>query len=95
MIIVMSPAASAQSIDDVIGKIRAAGLSEHVSRGTERTRHVPIIFITAVATDETRRFRGYETGAVDFIFKPVDPVVMRSKAKVFFDIGFQQQALQS
>lgn len=62
-------------------------------RGTERTRHVPIIFITAVATDETRRFRGYETGAVDFIFKPVDPVVMRSKAKVFFDIGFQQQAL--
>ncbi|MDC7690079.1 3-deoxy-7-phosphoheptulonate synthase [Vogesella indigofera] len=37
MIIVMSPAASAQSIDDVIGKIRAAGLSEHVSRGTERT----------------------------------------------------------
>lgn len=62
-------------------------------RGTERTRHVPIIFITAVATDETRRFRGYETGAVDFIFKPVDPVVMRSKAKVFFDIGRQQQEL--
>ena len=37
MIIVMTPAASAQSIEDVIGKIRAAGLSEHVSRGTERT----------------------------------------------------------
>lgn len=62
-------------------------------RGTERTRHVPIIFITAVATDETRRFRGYEAGAVDFIFKPVDPIVMRSKAKVFFDIGRQQSEL--
>lgn len=62
-------------------------------RGTERTRHVPIIFITAIASDEGRRFRGYEAGAVDFIFKPVDPIVMRSKAQVFFDIGRQQREL--
>lgn len=62
-------------------------------RGTERTRHVPIIFITAVATDEGRRFRGYEAGAVDYIFKPVDPLVVRSKAKVFYEIGKQQREL--
>jgi PAS domain S-box-containing protein len=62
-------------------------------RGTERTRHVPIIFVTAVATDEGRRFRGYEAGAVDYIFKPVDPLIVRSKAKVFFEIGKQQQEL--
>ncbi len=62
-------------------------------RGTERTRQVPIIFITASASDEGRRFRGYEAGAVDFIFKPVDPIVMRSKAQVFFDIGRQQREL--
>lgn len=62
-------------------------------RGTERTRNVPIIFITAAATDEGRRFRGYEAGAVDYIFKPVDPLVVRSKAKIFFEIGKQRREL--
>src|SRR5690606_671462 len=62
-------------------------------RGTARTRHVPIIFITAAAADEGRRFRGYEAGAVDYIFKPADPLVVRSKAKVFFEIGKQQKEL--
>src|SRR3546814_2298451 len=40
-------------------------------RGTERTRRIPIIFLTAVATDETWRFRRYESGAVDYLLKPV------------------------
>ena len=62
-------------------------------RGTDRTRNVPIIFITAVATDEGRRFRGYEAGAVDYVFKPVDPFVLKSKAEVFFEIGHQRQLL--
>ncbi|HWK68241.1 MAG TPA: response regulator [Rhizobiaceae bacterium] len=62
-------------------------------RGTERTRHIPIIFITAMSTDEGRRFRGYEAGAVDYVFKPIDPLILRSKAKVFFDIGQQRQEL--
>ncbi|MGB3643374.1 MAG: response regulator [Mesorhizobium sp.] len=62
-------------------------------RGTERTCHVPIVFITAAAADEGRRFRGYEAGAVDYVFKPVDSLIVRSKAKVFFDIGQQRQEL--
>lgn len=62
-------------------------------RGIERTRHVPIIFITAAEADERRRFRGYEAGAVDYVFKPVDPLIVRSKAKVFFEIGQQRQEL--
>ncbi|MCK0207780.1 response regulator [Starkeya koreensis] len=62
-------------------------------RGTERTRRIPIIFVTAAATDEGRRFRGYETGAVDFIYKPVDPLILKSKAQVFFDIARQHQQL--
>src|SRR5262245_59794072 len=49
-------------------------------RGTERTRRVPIIFLTAAATDEQRRFRGYDAGAVDFLTKPIAPHVLRSKA---------------
>ncbi|WP_374300053.1 response regulator [Paracoccus sp. (in: a-proteobacteria)] len=63
-------------------------------RSTERTRGVPIIFVTAAERDETRRFRGYEAGAVDYIFKPIDPVVLKSKAEVFFRIGCQARDLQ-
>lgn len=63
-------------------------------RGTERTRSVPIIFVTAAEMDEARRFRGYEAGAVDYIFKPIDPVVLKSKAEVFFRIGLQAKELE-
>jgi signal transduction histidine kinase len=60
-------------------------------RGTERTRRVPIIFLTAVATDEQRGFRGYEAGAVDFLIKPIAPHVLQSKAEVFFELYRQRQ----
>lgn len=60
-------------------------------RGTERTRRVPIIFLTAVATDERRRFRGYETGAVDYLLKPVDPQIVRNKVEIFVELARQRQ----
>ncbi|MBL7598941.1 PAS domain S-box protein, partial [Escherichia coli] len=59
-------------------------------RGTERTRRVPIIFVTAVATDERRRFRGYEAGAVDYLFKPVDPQIVRNKVDIFVELARQR-----
>jgi signal transduction histidine kinase len=62
-------------------------------RGTERTRHIPIIFLTAGSADYQRRFRGYETGAVDFIQKPVEADILRSKSQVFFDLYYQQLLL--
>jgi two-component system sensor histidine kinase/response regulator len=55
-------------------------------RGAERTRHVPIIFLTAGTRDPHRLFKGYEAGAVDFLFKPVDGHVLKSKAEVFFEL---------
>jgi len=42
-------------------------------RGSERTRHVPIIFATAGDRDHHRLFKGYESGAVDFLYTPIDP----------------------
>ncbi|MGC4031959.1 MAG: response regulator [Tepidisphaeraceae bacterium] len=57
-----------------------------IMRGTERTRRVPIIFLTAGGPDNQRRFRGYDAGAVDFIYKPIEPHVLQSKAGVFFDL---------
>jgi len=64
-------------------------------RGSERTRHVPIIFITAGVRDSHRHFRGYEAGAVDFLYKPVDPHILRSKAQVFFQLHRQKQQLDA
>ncbi|WEK46423.1 MAG: hybrid sensor histidine kinase/response regulator [Candidatus Andeanibacterium colombiense] len=64
-------------------------------RSSERARHVPIIFLTAGTADAQRRFRGYEAGAVDFIQKPVEADVLRSKAEVFFDLYRQRQQIIS
>src|SRR3984957_11801623 len=62
-------------------------------RGTERTRRAPIIFVTAGNADRQRRFRGYEAGAVDFIYKPIEPDIIRSKADVFFELYRQRQQI--
>ncbi len=62
-------------------------------RGNERTRGVPIIFVTAGNADSQRRFRGYEAGAVDFIHKPIEPDILRSKADVFFELYRQRQQI--
>lgn len=67
-------------------------LAEYI-RGNERTRHVPIIFLTAGAADSQRRFRGYEAGAVDFLNKPVEPSILRTKADVFFQLNKQKRLL--
>jgi len=63
-------------------------------RGNERARHIPIIFVTAGAADKQRRFRGYEAGAVDFIQKPIEADILRSKAAVFFDLYRQRQEIE-
>jgi len=59
-------------------------------RGNVNVRHIPIIFVTAGSADLQRRFRGYEAGAVDFIQKPIEADILRSKAKVFIDLYRQR-----
>ncbi|HZU82184.1 MAG TPA: hybrid sensor histidine kinase/response regulator [Polyangiaceae bacterium] len=56
-------------------------------RGIERTRHVPIVFVTAGRHDEARMFRGYDRGgAVGYLYKPLAPHVVRSKVRVFLEL---------
>lgn len=62
-------------------------------RGSERTRGVPLIFVTAGSRDQHRLFRGYESGAVDFLYKPIDPKILRNKADVFFQLYRQKRQL--
>ncbi len=62
-------------------------------RGNERTRRVPIIFVTAGTHTAERRFQGYEAGAVDFIQKPIEPDILRSKAGIFAELYRQRGML--
>src|SRR4051794_27602873 len=52
----------------------------------EQTRHIPIIFITALSREAAWIFKGYEQGAVDYLLKPVDPEILRAKVRVFCDL---------
>jgi two-component system sensor histidine kinase/response regulator len=60
-------------------------------RGAGRTKHVPIIFVTAGARDPERMFQGYETGAVDFLWKPIDPHILKTKVDVFLELAEQRR----
>ncbi len=52
----------------------------------EKTRHIPIIFITAIEQDEWYVFHGYATGAVDYLRKPFEPDILQSKVRVFVEL---------
>src|SRR6266508_4368340 len=60
----------------------------------ERTRHIPIIFVTAISKDEQQVFRGYSAGAVDYVFKPFSPEVLRSKVSVFIELYDKTEQLR-
>ena len=62
-------------------------------RGSERTRHIPLIFVTAGTREQQRMFKGYETGAVDFIYKPIEPRILQNKSGVFFELYRQRRQL--
>jgi Osmosensitive K+ channel histidine kinase len=64
-------------------------------RGSQRTRDVPIIFLTATPNDPARSFKGYETGAVDFLHKPIDPRIILGKVDVFVQLYQQRQQLKA
>ncbi|MES2283887.1 MAG: hybrid sensor histidine kinase/response regulator [Pseudomonadota bacterium] len=59
-------------------------------RGTEKTRHIPIVFVSAAGKELNYAFKGYETGAVDFLYKPLDIDAVRSKVNVFVELYKQR-----
>lgn len=62
-------------------------------RGTERTKNIPIVFVTAAGRELNYAFKGYESGAVDFLYKPLDNQAVRSKVNVFVDLYRQRKVL--
>ncbi len=63
-------------------------------RGIKKTRRIPIVFVTAISKEKKSVFRGYEVGAVDYLFKPVDPIVLKSKVRVFCDLYRQRRTIE-
>ncbi|HEY1231440.1 MAG TPA: hybrid sensor histidine kinase/response regulator, partial [Ramlibacter sp.] len=63
-------------------------------RGTERTRNIPIVFVSAAGRELNYAFKGYEQGAVDFLHKPLDPDAVRSKVNVFVTLDQQRREMR-
>lgn len=52
----------------------------------ERTRHIPLVFLTAISGEPEHHLRGYEVGAVDYVYKPFAPEILRAKVRVFVEL---------
>ena len=63
-------------------------------RGTARTRHIPIVFTSAAGRELNYAFKGYESGAVDFLYKPLDSDAVRSKVNVFVALDQQRHEVR-
>ena len=63
-------------------------------RGNVRTRYIPIIFVTAISKEQKCIFKGYEVGAVDYLFKPIEPIMLQSKVRVFIELHNQKKLVE-
>lgn len=62
-------------------------------RSNEDTRHIPIIFVTAISKEPKHVFSGYAAGAVDYLFKPLDADILKSKVRVFLELDRQKATI--
>jgi PAS domain S-box-containing protein len=65
-----------------------------IIRSRDQTKRIPIVFLSAVNKETEHLMRGYSMGAVDYVFKPVDPIVLRSKVAVFVDLFAMTREIQ-
>jgi signal transduction histidine kinase len=63
-------------------------------KSRERSKSIPILFLTAINKEESYVFKAYEVGAVDYLFKPFDPEILRSKVAVFVDLWRKQEQIK-
>lgn len=63
-------------------------------RGSTRSKSIPIIFVTAARMDREHMFKGYDSGAVDYLFKPLEPQILKRKVGIFLELHRQRQQLE-
>jgi signal transduction histidine kinase/DNA-binding response OmpR family regulator len=66
----------------------------HMIRGRKRTAATPIVFLTAIYRDEPHIFQAYSVGAVDVVFKPVDPFILKSKVTILVDLYLKTEEIK-
>lgn len=66
-----------------------------IIKSRERTRHIPVIFLTAISKEEQYVFKGYSVGAVDYMFKPLQPDILRLKVAAFVELHLKNQQLRA
>jgi CheY-like chemotaxis protein len=66
-----------------------------IIRSREQTKSIPIVFLSAVNKEAEHLMRGYSMGAVDYVFKPVDPTILRSKVAVFVDLYAKSKEIET
>ncbi|PCI52207.1 MAG: two-component system response regulator [Moraxellaceae bacterium] len=64
-------------------------------RSNKKIQKIPIIFVTAISKEDKYVFKGYECGAVDYLFKPIEPLVLRSKVDFFLDLDRSKRELEA
>ncbi|HZN39327.1 MAG TPA: ATP-binding protein [Planctomycetota bacterium] len=88
-----------QEFAAIVLDIRMPGMSgielAQIIKQRKRTQHVPILFLTAYLLEETDILRGYGAGAVDYLSKPINPEILRSKVAVFVELFRKSHALAS
>lgn len=65
-----------------------------LARANKKIQKVPIIFVTAISKEDHYKFRGYEVGAVDYLTKPIDPMIIQSKVNFFLELDKQKRVLE-
>lgn len=63
-------------------------------RKSRRTQHIPVIFVTAISKESQYVFQGYESGAVDYLTKPIEPAILRAKVRVFLELDLKSRQLR-
>jgi len=80
-------------LDIQLGGLNGYQTAEQI-RANDATRSLPIIFVSAMNREQEHVFRGYDAGAVDYLFKPVEPNLLRSKVNVFCELANQRFVIQ-
>ncbi|MDY0077629.1 MAG: response regulator [Bacteroidales bacterium] len=87
-----------QNISLVLMDVQMPGMDgfevAEIMRSSERTKFIPIIFITAISKQRQHIFKGYESGAVDYLYKPLDLEILKSKINAFIDFFQHKNALE-
>jgi len=87
-----------ESVDLVLLDVQMPGMDgfevAELMHSNQKIAKVPIIFVTAISKEKKYVVKGYEVGAVDYLFKPIEPIILKSKVKFFLELAQQKRELE-